>query len=101
MLFLDETTFVFNADGMVLGRLASATADILLKAAREDRDDKVVIINAEKAVVTGSKTSVFNKYQEKYKLNHARKGPFFPRMPDMILKRAVRGMLPLPKQEQW
>tara|TARA_B100001564_G_C20493423_1_gene602795 strand:- start:309 stop:794 length:486 start_codon:yes stop_codon:yes gene_type:complete len=91
---LDKTTFVFDAEGMVLGRLASATADILLKAAREDRDDKVVIVNAEKAIVTGSKTSVFNKYQEKYKLNHARKGPFFPRMPDMILKRAVRGMLP-------
>ncbi|MDP6865462.1 MAG: uL13 family ribosomal protein, partial [Candidatus Poseidoniaceae archaeon] len=27
-------------------------------------------------------------------LNHARKGPYFPRMPDMILKRTVRGMLP-------
>ena len=91
---MDKTTFVFDAEGMVLGRLASATADLLLKAARDDRDDKVVIVNAEKAIVTGSRTSVFNKYQEKYKLNHARKGPFFPRMPDMILKRAVRGMLP-------
>ena len=89
-----EKTFVFDAEGMILGRLASATADLLLKAAREDRDDKVIIVNAEKAIVSGSKTSVFNKYQEKYKLNHARKGPFFPRMPDMILKRAVRGMLP-------
>ncbi len=79
---------------MILGRLASATADLLLKAAREDRDDKVIIVNAEKAIVSGSKTSVFNTYQAKYKLNHARKGPFFPRMPDMILKRAVRGMLP-------
>ena len=76
---------------MILGRLASATADLLLKAAREDRDDKVIIVNAEKAIVSGSKTSVFNNYQEKYKLNHARKGPFFPRMPDMILKRAVLG----------
>ena len=85
---------MFDAEGMILGRLASATADLLLKAAREDRDDKVIIVNAEKAIVSGSKTSVFNKYQEKYKLNHARKGPFFPRMPDMILKRAVRGMLP-------
>ena len=89
-----EKTFVFDAEGMILGRLASATADLLLKAAREDRDDKVIIVNAEKAIVSGSKTSVFNKYQEKYKLNHARKGPFFPRRPDMILKRAVRGMLP-------
>ena len=94
MLSLAEKTFVFDAEGMILGRLASATADLLLKAAREDRDDKVIIVNAEKAIVSGSKTSVFNKYQEKYKLNHARKGPFFPRMPDMILKRAVRGMLP-------
>ena len=94
LLSLAEKTFVFDAEGMILGRLASATADLLLKAAREDRDDKVIIVNAEKAIVSGSKTSVFNKYQEKYKLNHARKGPFFPRMPDMILKRAVRGMLP-------
>ena len=94
MLFLDETTYVFDADGLVLGRLASAAADLLIKAARDHRDDKVVIVNAEKAIVTGSKVSVFNKYQEKYKLNHARKGPFFPRMPDMILKRTVRGMLP-------
>ena len=37
-----EKTFVFDAEGMILGRLASATADLLLKAAREDRDDKVL-----------------------------------------------------------
>ena len=41
-----EKTFVFDAEGMILGRLASATADLLLKAAREDRDDKVIIVNA-------------------------------------------------------
>ena len=48
----DATTYVFDADGLILGRLASASADILLKAAREDRDDKVIIINAEKAIIT-------------------------------------------------
>ena len=95
---MDETTFVFDAEGLVLGRLASATANILLKAAREDRDDKVIIINAEKAIVSGSPNSVLNTYHAKYELNHARKGPFFPRMPDMILKRAVRGMLPYQKK---
>ena len=41
---------MFDAEGMILGRLASATADLLLKAAREDRDDKVIIVNAEKAI---------------------------------------------------
>ena len=30
-------------------------------------------------------------------MNHPRKGPFFPRMPDQILKRTVRGMLPYQK----
>ena len=81
-----------------MGRLASASADILLKAAREHRDDKVIIINAEKAIVSGRPRSVLNIYHAKYELNHARKGPFYPRMPDMILKRAVRGMLPYQKK---
>ena len=96
---MDEAqTYVFDADGLVLGRLASTVADMLLKAARSDRDDKVVIINSEKAIVSGSSRSVFQNYHDKYALNHARKGPFYPRMPDMILKRAVRGMLPYQKK---
>ena len=77
-----------------MGRLASTVAELLLKAARADRDDKVIIINSEKAIVSGRPRSVLNTYQAKYKLNHPRKGPFFPRMPDMIMKRTVRGMLP-------
>lgn len=77
-----------------MGRLASTVAELLLKAARADRDDKVIIINAEKAIVSGRPRSVLNTYKAKYELNHPRKGPFFPRMPDMILKRTVRGMLP-------
>ena len=93
-----ETTYVFNAEGVIMGRLASTVAEILLKAAREDRDDKVVVINAEKAMISGRSTAVFSRYQEKYELNHARKGPYFPRMPDMIFKRAVRGMLPYQKK---
>ena len=91
---MPETTYVFNADGLIMGRLASIVAELLIKAAREDRDDKVIIINSEKAIVSGRPRSVLNTYQAKYKLNHPRKGPFFPRMPDMIMKRTVRGMLP-------
>ena len=91
---VDSKTFVYDADGLVLGRLASTVADILLKSIRSGNSDQVVIVNAEKAVVSGKPTSVFATYHEKYALNHARKGPYFPRMPDMILKRTVRGMLP-------
>ena len=57
----------------------------------------MIIINAEDAIVTGSRDRVLANYDRKYKLNHPRKGPFFPRMPDMILKRTVRGMLPYQK----
>ena len=90
----DSVTYVYDADGLILGRLASAVADKLLKSTRAGNSDKVVIINAEKAVVSGKPSAVFANYHEKYALNHARKGPYFPRMPDMILKRTVRGMLP-------
>ena len=89
---------MYDADGLVLGRLASTVADLLLKSTRAGNSDQVVIVNAEKAVVSGKPTSVFSTYHDKYALNHARKGPFFPRMPDMILKRAVRGMLPYQKK---
>tara|TARA_B100000123_G_scaffold91436_1_gene66449 strand:+ start:452 stop:856 length:405 start_codon:yes stop_codon:yes gene_type:complete len=65
---------------------------------REGNPKKVIIINAEDAIVTGSRDRVLANYNQKYKLNHPRKGPFFPRMPDMILKRTVRGMLPYQKK---
>ena len=73
---MPETTYVFNADGLIMGRLASTVAELLLKAARDDRDDKVIIINSEKAIVSGRPRSVLTTYQAKYKLNHPRKGPF-------------------------
>ena len=94
----ETTTYVYDAEGAILGRLASAVADLLQKAARDGREDKVVIVNAEKAIISGRPRAVLDTYHKKYELNHARKGPFFPRMPDMILKRAVRGMLPYQKK---
>ncbi len=93
----EATTFVYNAEDKVLGRLASVVAKQLLQAKRAGEDTRVIIVNAEQAIVTGKRTSVMSDYRAKYELNHARKGPFFPRMPDQILKRTVRGMLPYQK----
>ncbi|MDG1535898.1 MAG: 50S ribosomal protein L13 [Candidatus Thalassarchaeaceae archaeon] len=93
----DASTLVFDAKDKVLGRLASHVASELLTARKAGGQKRVIIVNAERAIVTGAKTAVFAKYDHKYKLNHPRKGPFFPRMPDMILKRTVRGMLPYQK----
>ena len=52
---------------------------------------------AEEAVISGNRDSVIGEYVEKRQLNHPRKGPYYPRMPHMMLKRAVRGMIPYQK----
>ena len=90
----ESATYVYDAEDRVLGRIASHVAKQLLAASKAGREERVIIINAEQAVVTGKRSQIFTEYRAKYELNHARKGPFFPRMPDQILKRAVRGMLP-------
>ena len=94
----EAKTFVYNAEDKILGRLASTVAKQLISAKKAGEDTRVIIVNAEKAIVSGKRTSVLSDYRAKYELNHARKGPFYPRMPDMILKRAVRGMLPYQKK---
>ena len=55
----DSKTFVYDADGLILGRLASTVADLLLKSTRAGDSDQVVIVNAEKAIVSGKASSVF------------------------------------------
>lgn len=84
-------TRVFDATGCVLGRLASATAETLQDG------EEVAIVNAEKAIVTGGRDNVLERYREKYQRGTQRKGPFFPRVPDRLVKRTVRGMLPYKK----
>ena len=90
----EATTFVYNAEDKVLGRLASVVAKQLITAKKAGEDTRVIIVNAEKAIVTGKRSTILSDYRAKYELNHPRKGPFFPRMPDQILTRTVRGMLP-------
>ena len=93
----EATTFVYNAEDKVLGRLASVVAKQLITAKKAGEDTRVIIVNAEKAIVTGKRSTILSDYRAKYELNPPRKGPFFPRMPDQILKRTVRGMLPYQK----
>ena len=82
---------IIDASECIMGRLASSVAKSLLEG------EEVHIINAENAVISGSKDMVFCEYISKRNLNHPRKGPYYPRMPHMMLKRAVRGMIPYQK----
>ncbi len=79
---------VIDASGHVLGRLASVIAKRLLNG------EKIVVVNAEKAIITGDRDMVFKRYKEKYDRGSKEKGPYFPRHPEKIFKRTVRGMLP-------
>ena len=79
---------VVDATGLVMGRLASVTAKSLLAG------EEINIVNAEKALITGGKDSIFEDYGHTSERGHKERGPYFPRRPEMILKRTVRGMLP-------
>ncbi len=85
---LGEDFKVIDADGHILGRLSSYIAKRLLEG------EKIVVVNAEKAIITGSPENVFERYKEKYDRGSKEKGPYFPRHPEKIFKRTVRGMLP-------
>jgi len=86
---------VIDAADTIMGRLASYAAKELL------RGEQVVIINAERCVLSGSKDSILRRYSERRErssvINPLRFGPKYPRTPDGILRRAVRGMVSFKK----
>ena len=82
---------VIDATNAPLGRLASVVAKRLLKG------EKITIINASNAIITGSPQFTKNKYQERRARGSPQHGPFFPRGTEGILRRAIRGMLPRKK----
>lgn len=79
---------VYDASDQILGRLASRVAKRLLEG------EQVVVVNAERAVITGGRKAILREYRQKRRVGSQRKGPFFPKRPDRILRRTVRGMLP-------
>jgi large subunit ribosomal protein L13 len=79
---------VVDASGLVLGRAASVIAKRLLGG------ESIVVVNAEKAVVTGSRREVLEFYTAARARGSVRSGPHFPRYPDRIFRRTVRGMVP-------
>ncbi len=94
---------VIDANGEVLGRLASQIAKILRGKNKPDftphcdSGDNVVVINAEKVRLTGKKMT------DKVYLRHtgypggqrtATPAEYLKRRPELVLEKAVKGMLP-------
>jgi len=79
---------IIDAEGLIMGRLASIVAKRLLDG------EEIEITNAEKAVISGSKYTTMREYDETLRRGKPEFGPYFPKRPERILKRTVRGMLP-------
>ena len=86
-----EHAVVIDAKGLILGRMASIIAKRLLQG------ETIVIINAEKAAISGKRLSRVGEAKKFLEVGHPGKGPYHPRRPDMIVRRTIRGMLPRKK----
>ncbi len=86
---MTEKIFV-DAENSILGRLNSFVAKQALLG------KEVAILNAEKAIISGNKETNIAKIKLRRSINSMkpRKGPFFSKDPEKIMKRAIRGMLP-------
>lgn len=80
---------VVDANNAVLGRVASYAAKQALLGF------EVIIVHAEKAMITGREKSISEHYlAQRGRGGTSLKGPISPSKPEMIVKRTIRGMLP-------
>ncbi|MGD1054948.1 MAG: 50S ribosomal protein L13 [Nitrososphaerales archaeon] len=89
-----EGTVYADATDQIAGRLSSKVAKLLISGRR------VVVVNAERSLISGSRSSVVKQWQERLEIaSHVNPiyGPIHPRRPDRILRRMIRGMVPRKK----
>lgn len=82
---------IIDATNLILGRLATFAAKKALLG------EKVDVINCEKAIVTGDPATTLAKFKQKADRGAPLKGPYFPKTSDRIVRRVIRGMLPIRK----
>ncbi|MBM3885847.1 MAG: hypothetical protein RL340_616 [Gemmatimonadota bacterium] len=100
---IEHKWFVVDAEGMVLGRLATEIARIIRGKHKPtftphmDTGDNVIVINAEKVKVTGRKAEQKNYFRHTGYMGHERYTPFatmIAKHPERVIEKAVYGMLP-------
>jgi len=85
---------LMDAKDKILGRFCSQIAKKALLG------EKIVIINAKDAIISGSKRDIHEKYLDKLNISTAtnpRRGPFWPRRPDTFMRNIIKKMLPTKK----
>ncbi len=82
-----EADLVVDAGDCILGRVASHVAERALDG------ERVAVVNAERAVITGREEQILEKFEKRRDVGSDR-GPAYPKQPDRIFKRSIRGMVP-------
>ena len=89
-----QKQIVVDAANCIVGRMCSHVSKLLLQG------NRVAIVNAEKAMLSGNRYKTISLYKEHLEINSVTNpihGPFHPRRPDTILTKMVRGMIPKSK----
>jgi large subunit ribosomal protein L13 len=103
---IERKWYLINAEGVILGRLATFVANILSGKNKPeytpyiDMGDHVIIINADKVVLTGKKMDDKIYYHSTGYLGHLKAytvRQVLSKHPDRIVLKAVKGMLPKTK----
>ena len=100
---IDRKWYVVDAAGMTLGRLASEVAKVLrgknkpIFTPHIDTGDYVIVINAEKVVVTGKKLEQKTYFRHSEYIGGTRETTLremLEKKPTEVVRFAVKGMLP-------
>jgi len=100
---IEHQWYLVDADGMVLGRLATEVAKIIrgkhkpMYTPHMDTGDNVIVINASKVRVTGKKAEQKEYFRHTGYMGHERFTPFatmLEKHPERVIEKAVYGMLP-------
>jgi large subunit ribosomal protein L13 len=86
-----DNSIIIDGKGLILGRMASIVAKRLLQG------ESIIILNAEKAAISGKRLQIVKDTKTFLEVGHPRKGPLHPRRPDRVVRRTIRGMLPYRK----
>lgn len=80
---------IVDGKDLPLGRLASYVAKEALKG------EEIAVINCEEVIITGSRKDIEERLKARRKrVGSGQQGPKVPMTRQMIVKRAIRGMLP-------
>jgi large subunit ribosomal protein L13 len=79
---------IVNGEGLILGRMCSKVAKRILNG------EQIIIVNAEKVIVSGKKKSKVAEAKEFLEVGAPERGPFHSRRPDRVVRKTVRGMVP-------